>query len=115
MSNLRQHLLALFSLASLSVISCYSPDLTTQIYKCDRGKCPEGFYCTDGFYCTQDAPHCPMGGIVVSDTVNVCVGAPNINDPTTICTSGASKCDATTMTPLCAGIDKDSCTYCCKK
>jgi hypothetical protein len=109
-------LLALFSLGALS---CYSPDLTTQIYQCDRGRCPEDFYCIDTKYCTQVVPNCQMGGIELREGVAVCVGAKTPGDANTICAMGFSTATCDTMmvqTTLCTGpgLEATNCAYCCK-
>jgi hypothetical protein len=112
----RVFLMALFGCAALS---CYSPDLMTQIYKCDRGKCPEDFFCNDNKYCTQAVPSCAIGGIQLEETIAVCVGASNAADPLTICANGATtaKCDMMMVQkPLCTGmgLELTYCNYCCK-
>jgi hypothetical protein len=107
----------LFWLGSLACLSCYSPDLTTQIYKCDRGRCPEDFYCIDGKYCTQPVMSCASGGIQIKPGVAVCVGTPT--GSTAICADGATTatCDAMMVSKtLCSGVGLESsyCAYCCK-
>jgi len=126
----RNYLLLLFSVGALS---CFSPDLTTQIYQCDRGRCPEDFYCIDTKYCTQVVPHCQVGGIQISEAVAVCVGAKTAGDANTICSMGYSTatCDMTMQKgTLCSSmsassdmgmsmstgpsLDATNCAYCCK-
>lgn len=109
----------LFALASLLTLSCYSPDLTTQIYKCDRGRCPEDFYCIDNKYCTQVVPHCAIGGIELDDGVAVCVGTKTEGSTNIICASGftTASCDMKMVQKgLCTGngLESTYCSYCCK-
>ena len=109
----------LLALCAGAFMSCYLPDLTTQIYKCDRGKCPEGFYCIDNVYCTQQVPACSVGGIELGPDVAVCIGAKNPADPKTICASGTTtaSCDQMMVSQdLCkgAGASISHCAYCCK-
>lgn len=110
----------LLALTGLFALSCYSPDLTTQIYQCDRGRCPEDFYCIDNKYCTQVVPHCTLGGIEIREGVAVCVGAKAVDGGTpSICAAGytTATCDTKMVQKtLCAGtgLESTNCTYCCK-
>ena len=98
-----------------TAVQCYTPDLSTQVYKCDRGKCPEDFYCIDTVYCTQRLEECGVGGVRVSPEATVCIGRSDPNNPATICSGSASAMKCTTAGisgTLCTGV-KD-CAYCCK-
>jgi hypothetical protein len=107
-------------------ISCYSPDLAKQVYRCDYGKCPQGLSCYDGVYCTQRLPQCTVGGIESSPGVAACIGSTKDG----VCTGGATtaKCDSMGVTKeLCTGLipptqgadlggimmPSSVCAYCC--
>jgi hypothetical protein len=93
------------------VLSCYAPDLSTQIYKCYDGKCPEGLFCIDNVYCTEQVSECAISGIEVGAGMAACIGkAPNTMDN---CGGSATTMNCQKMaTPLCDGID--NCAYCCE-
>ncbi|HNN97766.1 MAG TPA: hypothetical protein PKI03_36125 [Pseudomonadota bacterium] len=112
--HLRQVGVAL-SLVLMAATSCYTPDLTKEIYLCDRGKCPEDFYCIDNKYCTKKLDECVVGGVQISDTVTACVGRADVNNANSACAGGASvsKCDMQMFEKnLCTGIN--ICSYCCR-
>ena len=95
--------------------SCYAPDFTQVIYKCDRGKCPEDYYCISDNYCTKKIETCALGGVQVSDTAAACIGRSSPNDANSACSGGATpaKCDAQMVSrELCKDIN--ACTFCCK-
>ena len=97
------------------VFSCYTPDLTKEIYLCDRGKCPEDFYCIDNKYCTKKLDDCVVGGVQITDAVTACVGRTDMNNPNSACagTAAVSKCDMQSFEKvLCNGIS--TCSYCCR-
>lgn len=101
--------------ALVGIGSCYAPDYTHVIYKCDRGKCPEDYYCISDNYCTKKVDTCSLGGVQVSDTAAACIGRTNSNDANSACSGGATpaKCDAQMVSrELCKDIT--ACTFCCK-
>lgn len=109
-------LAACFAL-SLSA-SCYSPDLTHEVYKCDRGKCPDGLYCNDNVYCTQQVPECAVAGIEMSSGTAICIGMSSGQDMgmSSICAGNATtaNCDMSQIkTSLCTNIM--NCAFCCTK
>ncbi len=113
--NHRLFYAAVFIAASLNA-SCYAPDYTRVVYRCDRGKCPEDFYCVSDNYCTQKVEICAIGGVQIGDTAAVCIGRANSMDPmSAICAMGAasSKCDMQTLSgDLCKNVS--NCSYCCR-
>lgn len=115
MARALSRMLAALALAMGGLLSCYRPDLSQQVFRCDRGKCPEGLFCNDNVHCTEQVPECAIGGIVVASNAVACIGAANPMDPKTICAGGATaaKCDSQMLTKeLCSGIPL--CAYCCK-
>lgn len=104
--------------AACFAISCYSPDLTQQVYKCDRGKCPEGLYCNDSAYCTQQLSQCLVGGIEMMPGIALCIGMGTVPGSSTMSICGASaastNCDMSLIKPeLCANLT--NCAFCCNK
>ncbi len=102
-------------LAASFATSCYNPDLSTQILKCDRGKCPDGLYCIDNVYCSAPLLECSVGGIKVSDEVFACLSLKSPIDLPNICAgdTSAARCDMKMVSKdLCRGIS--TCAYCCK-
>lgn len=98
-----------------SLAACYAPDLSKQVYQCDRGKCPEDYYCIDNKFCTKKLDDCAVGGVQISDTITACVGRTDMNNPNSACAGMAttSKCDMQTFEKvLCTGIS--TCSYCCR-
>jgi len=98
---------------SATFISCYQPSMERAIYKCDRGKCPDGLFCIDGKYCTARIPECVIGGIEIQPDIAVCIGT-NPGSPQN-CADGTSlaNCSAkVTSQELCLGIGQ--CGYCCR-
>lgn len=118
MQGARRQLPWIVALAACFALSCYSPDLTKQVYKCDRGKCPDGLYCNDNVYCTQPLAECVVGGIEMMPGIALCIGMGAVSGSSnmSICGAGAAtnNCDMSQIKPaLCTNIM--NCAYCCMK
>jgi hypothetical protein len=110
----RSHPWLLGAFAS-GLLSCYSPDLATQVYRCDRGKCPEGLYCNDGSYCSTTPTPCRGFGIELASGIALCLGA---GDQKQVCAISASNDKCTTLSfdhNLCPRPDAltTGCLFCC--
>ena len=60
------------------LLSCYKPDFSTAIYKCDVYTCPKGQVCNTDQLCVQfPVEGCLNGGFSVEDDVYLCPGVNN--------------------------------------
>lgn len=79
--------IALLTALTLLGGSCYQPEFTSAIYRCEGYTCPIGLVCNSDKYCVQyPADGCTNGGIAASSGIFLCPGATNR------CVSGYKTC-----------------------
>ena len=107
----------LSGLLGIFLVCCYAPDLDHHVYKCDRGKCPDGLYCADNLFCGKPIDECAVLGIKLNDTTALCLS--RVNSTSDQCngalTSRMSCTQQGVTADLCMGLQGADCAYCCRK
>lgn len=107
----------LAGLLGVSLVCCYTPDLDHHVYKCDRGKCPDGLYCADNLYCGKPIEECAILGIKINETTALCLSRTSpTTDQCNAALTSRMTCTQLGVTPeLCTGLPGADCAYCCRK